>query len=149
MSHLAGAVNVLTTDGPAGRRGVTVSAACSVSDNPGTILVCLNKSNLNNRVFEENGVFVLNVLGASHRKLAEAFAGKAHLEQDARFAFAQWEKLHSGAPALVGALASFDCRLIDAREVATHRVLFGEVTALKTTANLAPLVYHNRGYHTL
>lgn len=148
MSRMTGAVNVLTTDGPFGRRGVTVSAACSVSDNPGTILVCLNKANAHNLVFEKNGVFVLNTLASIHQPLAIAFAGKEHLSQDERFAFGQWETLHSGAPVLVDALASFDCRLIDSKDVATHRVLFGEVTALNVAANLPPLVYHNRGYHS-
>ena len=42
MAKFAGAVHVITSDGPAGRRGVTVIAACSVSDDPPTILVCLN-----------------------------------------------------------------------------------------------------------
>ncbi|TGV53477.1 flavin reductase, partial [Mesorhizobium sp. M2D.F.Ca.ET.160.01.1.1] len=41
MSHFAGHVHVVTTDGPAGKRGATVIAACSVSDTPPTILVCL------------------------------------------------------------------------------------------------------------
>lgn len=148
MSRFAGAVHVVTTDGKAGRRGVTVSAACSVSDSPATILVCLNRNNPHNRMFEENGVFVLNTLASIHQPLAIAFSGKEHLTQDERFALASWETLDSGAPVLSGAMASFDCRLIDAKDMATHRVLFGEVTAIRTAANLSPLVYHNRGYHT-
>ncbi|TIU76756.1 MAG: flavin reductase, partial [Mesorhizobium sp.] len=32
MAHFAGHVHVVTTDGPAGRRGATVIAASSVSD---------------------------------------------------------------------------------------------------------------------
>ncbi|TIW51814.1 MAG: flavin reductase, partial [Mesorhizobium sp.] len=43
MAHFAGQVHVVTTDGPAGRRGATVIAACSVSDTPPTVLVCLNR----------------------------------------------------------------------------------------------------------
>ena len=148
MSRFAGAVHVVTTDGKAGRRGVTVSAACSVSDSPATILVCLNRNNPHNRMFEENGVFVLNTLASFHQPLAVAFSGKEHLTQDDRFALAGWETLDSGAPVLSDGLAAFDCRLIDAKDMATHRVLFGEVTAIKTAVNLTPLVYHNRGYHT-
>ena len=149
MAHFAGAVNLVTTDGPAGRRGVTVSAACSVSDNPATVLVCLMKSNPLNALFEENGVFVLNTLASSHQPLAEAFSGKGKLEQDERFALGEWETLVTGAPVLSGALASFDCRLIEAKDMSTHRVLFGEVTGLKAASNLAPLIYHNRAYHSL
>ncbi len=43
MSHYAGAVQIVTTAGSAGRRGLTLTAACSVSDNPPTILICLQK----------------------------------------------------------------------------------------------------------
>ena len=149
MAHFAGAVNIITTDGAAGRRGVTVSAACSVSDNPATVLVCLMKSNPLNRWFEENGVFVLNTLASVHQPLAEAFAGKGKLEQDARFAFGEWDTLVTGAPVLIGAIAAFDCRLIEAKDMSTHRVLFGEVTGLRAASNLAPLLYHNRAYHSL
>ena len=57
MARFAGAVHVLTTDGPAGKRGTTVIAACSVSDNPPTVLVCLNRENpLERRSIVENGM---------------------------------------------------------------------------------------------
>jgi flavin reductase (NADH) len=39
MANLSAAVNVLTTDGPHGRAGMTVSTACSVTDSPPTMLV--------------------------------------------------------------------------------------------------------------
>ncbi len=149
MSRFAGAVHVVTTDGPAGRRGVTVSAACSVSDSPATLLVCLNRNHAHNLMFDKNGVFVLNTLGAIHQPLAVAFSGKDHLTQDERFSLAEWESGETGAPVLTGALASFECRLIDAKDMATHRVLFGEVTSIRTRDDVTPLVYHHRGYHTI
>lgn len=149
MSQFAGAVNIVTTDGPAGRRGVTVSAACSVSDNPATVLVCLMKSHPLNHLFEENGVFALNTLSARHQALAEAFAGKGGLDAAQRFALGQWDTLSTGSPVLAGALATFDCRLIEAKDMSTHRVLFGEVTGLRAASNLEPLIYLRRGYHSL
>ena len=39
MARLAGAVNVITTDGAAGPAGFTASAVCSVTDQPPTLLV--------------------------------------------------------------------------------------------------------------
>lgn len=149
MSRFAGAVHVVTTDGIAGRRGLTVSAACSVSDNAPTLLVCLNRNNEHNKLFDENGVFVINTLGAVHIELADAFSGRDHLSQDERFAKGIWQINHTGAPVLADALVSFECRLIEAKDMATHRVLFGEVVAIRTNDALAPLVYHHRGYHTI
>jgi cob(II)yrinic acid a,c-diamide reductase len=149
MSHFAGAVHVVTTDGAAGRRGLTVTAACSVSDNPATLLVCLNHGNPFNAVFDENGVFCLNTLALKHEQVSVAFSGKGHLPQDGRFALAAWDTMETGAPALQGAAAAFDCKIVSAHNVATHRVLFGEVIGLRSGGDSRPLIYHSRGYHSL
>jgi cob(II)yrinic acid a,c-diamide reductase len=149
MSRFAGAVHVVTTDGPAGRRGTTVIAACSVSDRPPMILVCLNRENAENDRFASNGVFALNTLAAGHADLANAFSGLTGLPQDDRFAKGAWHKLVTGAPVLTDSLASFDCEVADYRDMATHRVLFGKVTGLRIGDNLQPLIYHNRAYHVL
>lgn len=149
MAHFAGAVHVVTTDGPSGRRGVTVIAACSVSDNPPTVLVCLNRENANNECFLKNGVFALNTLSADHEALSNAFSGLTGLPQDERFALTKWDTIATGAPALIDAAAVFDCRLVDSKDLATHRVYFGKVTGLRIGANLRPLIYHDRGYRVL
>lgn len=146
MARFAGHVHLMTTDGPAGRRGATVTAACSVSDDPPTILVCLNRQNPANDVFVENGVFALNTLSEDQRELAEAFSGLTGLSQADRFARARWIALGSGAPVLEPALAAFDCEIIDTKDHATHRVLFGRVTGLATGGDLNPLLYFNRAY---
>ena len=44
MSRIVTAVHILTTDGAAGRLGATVSAVCSVTDDPCSILVCVNRA---------------------------------------------------------------------------------------------------------
>ncbi|MVA97357.1 flavin reductase [Nitratireductor sp. CAU 1489] len=149
MAQFAGAVHVITTDGPFGRRGVTAIAACSVTDNPPTILVCLNRENENNDCFLRNGVFALNTLAASHEALSSDFSGLTGKSQDARFAAAEWDRISTGAPVLKGALAVFDCEIVDTKELGTHRVYFGRVTGLDIGDSLDPLVYHNRAYRVL
>lgn len=149
MARFAGAVHVVTTDGPAGRRGTTVIAACSVSDNPPTVLVCLSREVVRNDLFVENGVFALNTLTAEHRELADAFSGLTGLPQEKRFELGRWTTLTTGAPVLHGALAVFDCAIVEAKDVATHRVLFGKVTGLRLGDSLQPLLYHERGYRIL
>ncbi|MEF2550580.1 flavin reductase [Aurantimonas sp. A2-1-M11] len=149
MSRFAAAVHLVTTDGPAGRRGVTVSSACSVSDSPATLLVCLNMSSPDNDRFEENGNFAVNLLGAEDEAVARAFAGEGRLSPEARFASAEWETLQTGAPLLTSSLASFDCRLLEASVVATHRILIGEVVAVRTNPKASSLVYLDRAYRHL
>ncbi|MFD2238518.1 flavin reductase [Aureimonas populi] len=150
MSHFAAAVHLITTDGPAGRRGVTATSVCSVSDAPATLLVCLNLSSPLNDRFEANGVFAVNMLSAEAEPVARIFSGQGGLEPEARFASARWSTLSTGSPVLEsGALASFDCRLVDSRIVATHRVLIGEVVAIRQGEPASSLLYRDRRYRTL
>ena len=149
MAHFAGHVHVVTTDGPAGKRGATVIAACSVSDTPLTVLVCLNRENPKNEAFIENGNFALNTLASDQEAISVGFSGITGLPSEERFALGEWEVIATGAPTLKGALAVFDCQIIDAKDLATHRVLFGKVTGLRIGDNLRPLIYHNRDYHVL
>lgn len=149
MARLAGAVNLVATDGPAGRRALTVSAAVSISDNPPTVLICLNRNREENTWFAENGVFSLNTLGNEHLALARAFAGEGHLEMEERFALGEWQTLATGAPVLRGSRMSLDCRIIDARAVATHHVIMGEVTESSMDSTGDALIYLEREYRSL
>jgi flavin reductase (DIM6/NTAB) family NADH-FMN oxidoreductase RutF len=149
MSRLAGAVNVVTTDGPAGRRGVTVTAAVSVSDNPPTLFVCLNRNRAENRWFEENGCFALNTLCFGQEPLARAFAGEGHLPMADRFALGVWAPLVTGAPLLKGARASLDCIIKDVQSVHTHYVITGEVVGRGELQHGDALVYLDRNYHSV
>jgi flavin reductase len=72
MARLGAAVNIITTDGPAGRAGFTASAVCSVTDEPPTLLVCLNRSASVYPAFKANGVLCVNVLAAGHQSLSAA-----------------------------------------------------------------------------
>ena len=149
MSRFAGAVHVVATDGKAGRRGTTVIAACSVSDNPPIVLVCLNRENERNDAFAANGVFALNTLASGHQPLANAFSGLTGMPQEERFALGRWETIATGAPTLTDALAVFDCELIDTKDLATHRIHFGKVRGVRVGRDKKPLLYHDRGYHVL
>lgn len=149
MSHFAGAVHIVTTNGIKGKRGVTVSACCSLSDNPPTLLVCLMRHNLKNQLFVENGNFCVNSLAGKHRSLADIFSRRYNYSKTECFNREQWGTLQTGAPSLLDALASFDCRLICWHEHATHCILIGEVIAIKRNQDKDALMYLNRRYHTL
>jgi flavin reductase (DIM6/NTAB) family NADH-FMN oxidoreductase RutF len=149
MSHFAGAVHVVTTDGDAGKRGVTVSAVASVSDDRPTLMVCLNQNRVENTWFERNGCFALSTLCGEHVELARAFAGEGHLEMDARFALGRWSTLKTGAPVLEGARMTLDCVVSDVQAVHTHYIIFGEVVGVGPVGKGAALIYLDRHYRTL
>jgi cob(II)yrinic acid a,c-diamide reductase len=149
MSRYAGHVQVVTTEYQGVRRGVTVTAACSVSDSPPSVLVCLNNANPSNDVLFHSGFFALNTLAAHHQPLATAFAGLSRLEPLERFALADWKSLVTGAPVLSDAIVAFDCRLTDLKHVSTHTVLFGEVVGIHLGPANPALLYLDRAFRTL
>ena len=149
MARFAAAVHIVTTDGPAGCCGFTASAACSVTDDPPTLLVCLNRASNLHLVFQENGVFCINTLAAEQQPLAELFARHGGMPMEERFAMPAWEKLETGAPVLRDALAAFDCRIMNVQEVGTHWVMFGAVRELRLPGKTSALLYLNRAYHRL
>ena len=148
MARLGAAVTILTTDGSAGRGGATASAVCSVTDDPPTLLVCMNRTSRTGAMIKANGVICVNVLAAGQRDLCDLFAGFTQATPEERFAAGRWAILETGAPALDGAVASFDCRIADVVEKGTHSVIFAEVIQIRLGETAQPgLIYFARGYH--
>ena len=146
MALLGAAVCLITSDGPGGRTGLTASAVCSVTDEPPTLLLCMNRTSRSNDAFKLNGVACINVLSASHQALSALFSGPAEMEE--RFAALAWDELATGAPVLPDAAASFDCRIVQVTEVGTHSVFFCEVEAVRVgPGSEAALIYLRRAYH--
>src|SRR4051794_30263472 len=115
MRRMASGVSVVTTDGPAGRFGVTVSSMCSLSLEPPSVLACVHHMSPALRAVKENGVFCANVLRFEQSHVSDSFAGRLLELKDDKFACAEWHALATGAPVLRDALIAFDCRL--SREV--------------------------------
>jgi flavin reductase (DIM6/NTAB) family NADH-FMN oxidoreductase RutF len=148
MSHAACTVNVVTTDGVAGRHGVTVSAMVSVSaDTPQpTLLVCIHHLSPVVLALLENGVFCVNVLRDDQAHISDNFAGRSGAQGAARFECAAWTTQQTGAPRVVDCLVAFDCRVTASERVGSHFVVFGSVQDIFVAGGGAPLIYANRAY---
>lgn len=149
MAKLGAAVNVITTDGPAGKAGFTASAMCSVTDSPPTLLVCANRANNSYPAFKTNGVLCVNTLSGSQQSLSPIFAGLTSHPVDARFDEAAWTTLETGSPVLEDAAVAFDCRIDQVVTVGTHDVFFCLVEAVALGTERAVLIYYARGYYSL
>jgi flavin reductase (DIM6/NTAB) family NADH-FMN oxidoreductase RutF len=151
MARVASAVHVVTTLGPAGRAGLTATAVASVSDNPPTVLVCIARPSRTLAVIEASGLFCINTLPGDALDLAEIFASRRGIEGEARFATRPWTTLATGAPVLSDAVAAFDCRLTAVQDVATHRILIGEVVGLGGAAAAlgSSLIYRQRSFQAV
>ena len=148
MSHAACTVNVVTTDGVAGRHGVTVSAMVSVSaDTPRpTLLVCIHHLSPVADALLANGVFCVNVLREDQAHVSDSFAGRSGAQGAEKFECATWTTEFTGAPRLIDSLVAFDCRVTAWVRVGSHFVVFGSVQDIAVAAGGAPLIYANRAY---
>ncbi len=148
MAQLGAAVHIVTTDGSHGRAGFAASAVCSVTDTPATMLVCLQHTSSAYAAVRANGVLCINTLEIEHESLSKVFGGKTPMAQ--RFESAQWSVLATGAPVLVGARISLDCRISRIVDVGTHDVLFCQVQAMTSrNQGVGGLYYVDRSYHAL
>ncbi len=147
MARFGAAVNVITSDGPAGRCGFTASAVCSVTDDPPTLLVCINRTSDSHPLITVNKVLCVNTLGPGHQSLSPLFGGQVESDVDMRFAAASWSVLATGSPVLDEATVAFDCRVDRMIEIGTHSVLFCEVVAVRQGSIHEGLIYYGRAYH--
>ena len=145
MSVAATGVNLITTDGRAGRFGVTVSAMCSVSADPPMLLACINRRSPVCSAILSNQVYCVNVLSTRQRNLADSFAGRAGQTKPYDFSSGQWERSVSAVPRLTDATSTFDCVLEHAYDAGSHTIFVGRVTAA-TEGNDSPLLYTDRNY---
>lgn len=145
MARVCAPVNIVTTDGPFGRGGFTATAMCSVSDDPPTLLVCMNDRSTQTDMFLANRRFCVNVLTQAHMHLAAKFAG-AMQDMGERYSAASWQTMASGLPALADAIVSFDCETDAVHHVGTHNVMFGRVIDVRHGSGQAALLYVDRGY---
>lgn len=146
MCRLGAAVHVVTTDGPGGKAGFTATAVCSVSDDPATLLVCLNRRSQTTQLLERNGILCVNTLNADETEIADTFAGRTGLVMGERFTAGHWTVLKSGSPVLTSAVVALDCQIVEIKTVATHNIFFAVVEAIQHGPNSPALLYHDRAY---
>jgi flavin reductase/cob(II)yrinic acid a,c-diamide reductase len=148
MRMTASGVAVVTTDGEAGRAGVTVSSLCSLSMEPPSVVFSVHRDNRGLEKLLANGVFVANVLSDAQERVASSFAGLIPELRDNRFLAGDWSELLTGAPALDGALCNFDCRVASVFDFGSHRIVAGEVLNVRNLAAL-PLIFSDRTFRRL
>lgn len=149
MSQLASAVTIVTTNGEAGRCGMTASAVTSVTDSPPTILVCVNRSSRACAIFQKNSVVCINVLSAEQEEMAKHFAGMTDMEMCARFALDGWSDGNDGLPILEGALANLQGRITHTQEIGSHNVYMVSIDDISVNKDMNALVYFARLFHKI
>lgn len=143
MRHFPTGVAVVTSLRDGEPRGATVNAFASVSADPPTVLVCINREARSYLYISSSKLFCVNLLAGDQRSLAERFAGKLREKQ---FEGVPYTIDATGAPVLDGTVAHLDCRVVDEYAVESHSIFIGRVVSCASRSG-SPLGYYNASFH--
>ncbi|MET0707464.1 MAG: flavin reductase family protein [Tardiphaga sp.] len=146
MRALAGGVSVITVGRGKDISGMTVTSVSSLSVEPPTLIVSVNRQSSSWPLLQRFGAFGVNILTADQLDIAERFAGKDGLKGAARFAGAQWVTRATGVPLLVGGLAAIDCEVEEVIERHSHAIVIGRVRDVITASPRTALTYWDGQY---
>jgi len=148
MRWFVNSVTVVATSHEGSRSGFTSTAVTCVAFDTPTLLVSVNRAASSHDPLLQSRHFSVNLLFQHQEAIGVRFTGFKGHKGEARFEGAAWTTLETGAPVLVGALAAFDCRVLDTKDFGSHTLFFGEVVGMASGEQSAdaPLVYFNRGY---
>lgn len=124
--------------------GLTVNSFNSVSLDPPLVLFSVDRKARSCPQFAAAGNFAINILRADQTGLSRIFSSPD---------LPRWEgvavtTLATGAPVLIEALASFDCRTVAAHDGGDHVIFVGRVEQLNA-AKGDPLLYFRGAYREL
>ena len=146
MRRFPAAVTVVTACGKEGNCGMTATAVTSLSMDPPSLLVCVNRNTSFHRAIEDGGHFCVNVLREGQHRISTNFGGgKA---ADERFSEGDWRE-KDGLPYLADAQAVIFCKKSATFMHTTHTIVVGEATGLILHDEVAPLLYIDGRYATL
>ncbi|NBZ89591.1 flavin reductase family protein [Stagnihabitans tardus] len=125
MRLVAASVSLVTARDEAGTwHGMAVTSAGSLSMEPPSMMVAVNRTASIHPVITRTGGFTLNLMDETHVGLLERFS-RSDL-RDQRFSPEDWTD--GAGPILKSALCAHVCTVADAHEFGTHTVFFGKVT---------------------
>jgi len=132
MHRMPGAVALITTCDPQNGQpaGLAASAIISVSMEPPSMLVSVNRNASAHAAIERAGRFCVNLLGTTQTALVGLFSNSAMRDQ--RFASGDWQYA-DGIPYLPDACASIFCDVRTTVLFGTHELFIGEVYDISTS----------------
>lgn len=146
MRHLAGGVSIIT--GGRGRdiSGMTVTSATSLTVEPPTLIVAINRAASTLPLLRRYGAFGVNVLAGDQREVAERFTGKGGHTRAERFAGSSWIAGPAGVPLLKGSLAAIGCEVEEIIERHSHAIVLGHVVSVVASEASSALIYWRGQY---
>lgn len=146
MRRVASTVNVVSICVDGRPMGITATAVSSISLDPPSLLVCINRAASMHSSMGDMSHFCINVLHRDQEEVARIFSDST---QHALRFLRGWDIECAPAPRLIEAQATILCRLSDSHSFGTHSIFIGVVEAAWTRDEVDPLIYLNGRYASL
>ena len=144
MRNIASSVAVITTHHDGRDHGMTATALCSVSADPATILIVVNRGTRSHPIISATGHFTVNILAEHQHDIGTRFSMK---HQDP-FDGIDRRAGANGSPIIHGVAAYLECATVSEVDAGSHTIFVGAVTGGDVSA-ASPLVYHAGEYKAL
>lgn len=144
MRRLAAGVGVVTAIGIDGPTGMAATSITSLTVEPPSMLVCVNRSAGLHAVLAPGARLCVNLLSCDQREVAAAFGGA--VARELRFTLGSWSPDDHGIDRLEGAQANLSCVVEQMTAYGTHSIVIVRVDAVRLAGPVAPLIYQDGKY---
>lgn len=145
MGRFAGAVNAITTFEDSQPVGLIATAVCSLSAEPPSVIVCVNKTASAHNAMLNSGFFGLSLLAPAQAHVVSRFTERKGSD---RFSPEDWN-LDTKAPVLLDAPVAMVCKIGNCFDGFTHTIFVGlieSITLCDPELNHC-LLWKGRGLH--
>ena len=136
-------VSVISNTQSNGRKNaITVSSVTSISINPPSIIVCINKKSSIHESLILDSKFCINLVNEEQRDIAEICSDPNRINE--RFKNIEW--IGDKPPIMMNALVNIICKVDKIVEYKTHSIVIGLVQKIKNSEHKNPLMYQEGMY---
>jgi flavin reductase (DIM6/NTAB) family NADH-FMN oxidoreductase RutF len=149
LRGLAASVTIISTQIHGVRYGMVATAVMSLSMEPPSLVLSVNRAASIHGPIKRRSAFVVNILSEWDTRVAHGFTSASG---ESRFAFGAWSARRSGPsdaaelPYLANAQATIFCRVMDAHAFGSHTLFIGAVQDVVLGREKAPLLYCDGAY---
>jgi flavin reductase (NADH) len=139
LARWASGVTVVAAEAEGERRGMTASSFSSLSLEPPLVLVCIDEGAKLLSLLERSPRFCINLLAEGQQAVSDHFAGRPGGDLEAL----------NPDLSIEGALATLYCSKWRLYPGGDHRIVVGQVEAIRLGEAEKPLIYWSRAYRSL
>ncbi|MGG2019795.1 flavin reductase family protein [Pseudomonas sp. S8] len=148
MGRFASSITLITTlDDDGQSHGLAATAFSSVSMDPASALICVNRTASASPIIKRSGLFCVNMLQIQHEPICKIFSQPDLRER--RFVEGDWRTGVHGIQYLTDAQAAIFCEVVQEIEHGSHTVFIGNVIDVITQPLEEPLLYMGGRYRQL